>query len=122
LFRTVQLAVAVAQQHGATLGLAVGSTAEELFEALAVDAAERDQLRQAAQALAQQQTPPPVWRDPRTLELLPQLLRLAAEQRRVSAMPVLDRLEETVDRFHTALHDQQQSEARRLHERKLSAL
>ena len=122
LFQVVQLAVALAQQQGALLHLPLGTATEELCQSLGVDTNERDALRQTALDVFQEITPPPAWRDPRTLELLPQLLRLAADQRRLNALPVLDRLEETVDHAYQALQGQRQGEAQRLHDRKLAAL
>lgn len=122
LFQTVQLAVALAQQQGAVLQLPVGTRAEELCQALGVDAGERETLRQTVVEFFKQTPVPSAWRDPRALELLPQLLRLAADQRRLSALPVLDRLQEEVDLLHHALQVQRLGEAQRLHERKLDAL
>ncbi len=122
LFQTVQLAVTLAQQHGAALGLAVGTPADELCQSLGVDAVEREALRQVAQPFFQEALPPESWRDPRALELLPRLLRTTAEQRRQSAEAMLDRLQSEADRLHAALRDQRQGETQRLQERKLAAL
>ena len=56
------------------------------------------------------------------MPLLPDLLRLAAENRRLGAAPILEDLEDQVDQLHHAVQQQQKSEEDRLRTQKLNAL
>lgn len=59
---------------------------------------------------------------PNAVPLLRDLLLIAAENRRLTAAPVLDRLEADVDHLHGALEEQRESETARLQGQKLATL
>ncbi len=60
--------------------------------------------------------------DPSAVPFLPELLRLAAENRRLQNAPLLEVLEADVDRLQEALQTQREGEAQRLQALKLRAL
>jgi two-component system NtrC family sensor kinase len=122
LFQVVQLAAGLLEQHGSGLGLPCGHSPADLTAALGLSRSEAD--AQAAIALAEVSASLAGlrWQAPSSLALLPDLLRLAADNRRLGDLPILETLQDDVDVLTAALHEQHVGEAGRLQERKLSAL
>ncbi len=120
LFQVVQLAVGLAQRHDRGLGLPVGATPAQCAAGLGMPAGELEAL---AQALAASAAPPElVWTPPSAMPLLREVLLLAAENRRLTANPVLESLESDLDHLHRALHEQHAGEEGRLRAAKLNSL
>jgi signal transduction histidine kinase len=119
LFLTVQLAVALAQKQQPGLCLAVGGTVPELASALGIPLAELRSLREEP---APPINAPNTWQQPWDVPLLPDLLKLAADNRRLTGKASLDRLEGELDTLHQALTEQHTREAQRLHLHKLTSL
>jgi signal transduction histidine kinase len=122
LFQVVQLAVGLVEQRGCGLGLACGRPPAELLAALGLTRAEAEADCSGALGEARQCLAAFRWERPHALALLPELLRLAAENRRLGDLPVLERLQDDVDVLTGALHEQYAGEGERLEARKLSAL
>ena len=121
LFRIVQLAVLLAQTNGHHLGLPVGGDCETLLADLGLSEEElnaigtewclfkslrTDQKTQAAASHS----------------LMPELLALAIENRRLDDGQYGERLESELDRLQQALIEQRRSESERLHKQKLRAM
>jgi two-component system NtrC family sensor kinase len=122
LFQIVQLAVSLLEQHGSGLGLPCGQSPAELAAALGLSRAEADAHTAAALVEVQKAITELHWQAPQALVLLPDLLRLAADNRRLGDLPILEMLQDDVDVLAAALHKQHVSEAERLQTRKLTAL
>jgi signal transduction histidine kinase len=120
LFQVVQLAVGLIEQQGAGLGLALGQAPAILLATLGLSRAEAE--ARCAEVLAGVKETHFAWESPHNLPLLPDLLRLAADNRRLGDLPVLERLQDDVDLLHDALHQQNVGEDDRLQARKLSGL
>ncbi|HMC66885.1 MAG TPA: ATP-binding protein [Gemmataceae bacterium] len=120
LFRIVQLAVGLVQRVETGLGLPVGESVESNAAALEMSTPELETLEAKARATCPSATG--VWQRPDTVPLLRDLLRLAAENRRLAESPMVERLEAAADQLQRALEEQRASEARRLREQKLAAL
>lgn len=111
LFEIVQAAVFLAQRQG---------TPKLLPAPVSEDAPLLD-LADGTYA----QEPEPVLgdvRDPRGVPLLTDLLRLAADNRRLQNAPILLALEQDTDRLQEAIHEQRAGEAERVQGQKLRAL
>jgi signal transduction histidine kinase len=119
IFRVGQLAVALVEQQE-ELGLKAGQTPATLAAALGLNRSEAEAL--CAAVLAEVNDTVIAWESPYSLPLLPELLRLAAENRRLGDLPVLERLQDEVDVLHDAIHEQHVGEDKRLQARKLTAL
>jgi two-component system, NtrC family, sensor kinase len=119
LFRVVQLAVGLARAQGVCLGLTTGAGVRELLVELNLSPGEADEIRQA---LAESPPGPLRWESPANVPLLPDLLRLAAENRRLRDGPTLEGLQEEIDALQRAVQGQRAGEAERLRALKLSAL
>jgi signal transduction histidine kinase len=123
LFRVVQLAVGLAQRRGAgktdSLHLPVGTDVTTAGAALGLTP---EQLVALGEAVDASSLPVRRWEDAATVPLLPALLELAAENRRLREAPLLHQLESDVDELHRALVEQRAGEAQRLQEQKLTAL
>jgi signal transduction histidine kinase len=120
LFQVVQLAVGLAQRHDRGLSLPVGATPAQCAAGLGMPAGELEAL---AQALAASAAPPELfWTPPSAMPLLREVLLLAAENRRLTANPVLESLESDLDHLHRALQDQHAGEEGRLQAAKLNSL
>lgn len=122
LFRVVQLAVLLVQRHHGALHLLVGASAAELTAELGLAGAELDEAGRAARAALDVSLPAVEWTDPHSMPLLRDLLRTAAENRRLSEAPILEQLENDADRLHQALASQQAGEELRLRTLQLGAL
>jgi signal transduction histidine kinase len=119
LFRVVQLAVLLAQRDGGRLRLEVGVSLTEALAAVNLSsAAAEDQVS----AAALEAVPPPACRPPSEVPLLGEVLRLAAENRRLREGPGLHRMEQELDGLHAALREARAGEAQRLQAQKLAAL
>jgi signal transduction histidine kinase len=118
LFEVVQLAVALAEQQGTGLYLPLGARPAELMGRLRLSEA------QTTTCLPHGDLPTASarWESPSSLPLLPDLLRLAAANRRQAELLLLERLEQDIDHLQTALEQQRASEAERLQRQKLEAL
>jgi signal transduction histidine kinase len=118
LFLTVQLAVTLVDQAGRGLNLLVGGARESLAAALDL----------APDALPEIDDSIPVevatraWQSPAAVPLLPDLLRLALDNRRQTGSAVQQRLHAQLDALHESVRRQHAAEEARLHERKLRAL
>ena len=110
LLRCVQGAVAQAREQGVDLGLGIAA----------------DSLRESARSLAERvthyQAAIKVWESPYRSALLRDLLRTAAENRRLREAAHGLRLETEVDQLHEALEEQASGEEERLKAGKLGAL
>lgn len=119
VFRIVQLAVGLAQQHGhATLGLAVRPATAEALSAVGLTPDDADALVRAAAA----PVPVEVWESPASVPLLPTVLTLALDNRRLRNAPAVAALQRDFDELHVALQAQLATEAERLRTLKLGAL
>lgn len=122
LFRVVQLAVTIGQQHGVPLQLAVGEPQGKLAASLGLS----DQAIAEAECLARDllATPGamPDWQPPSSHSMLGELLLLAAENRRLQNAPLQEQLEDEVDNLHRALQAKHAATTEQLREQKLSAL
>jgi signal transduction histidine kinase len=118
LFLTVQLAVALAQKAQPGLAVLVGGTVPELASALGLPLAGIPAVLEEPTPIA----PPPAWAPPWDVPLMPDLLKLAADNRRLTGKAAYDRLEHELDTVHQALVEQQAREAERLHTQKLTSL
>jgi signal transduction histidine kinase len=116
LFEIVQLAVALVEQKGRGIGLHSGRSVADLCGALGLNRREVEELGD------DNPRPSRRWERPHDLPLLSDLLRLAAENRRLGDLPVLERVQDEFDVLHAALEEQLQGEVQRLKEQKLSAL
>jgi signal transduction histidine kinase len=65
---------------------------------------------------------PTEWQSPWEVPLLPDLLKMASENRRLTGKASFDRLESELDTLHQALTDQHAREAQHLHIHKLTSL
>lgn len=119
LLRVVQLAVALVEQEKHGLGLEVGTSLADLALMLGLSA---DDIKQHIQAVLAEKAPEMPWTPPASMPLLRDLLRIAAENRRLSDTPVLERLERDVDRLHQTLAEQRATESHRLQTLKLETL
>jgi signal transduction histidine kinase len=118
LFRVAQLAVLLARDHGHDLGLVVGGERGELAAALDLP---DDDLDAVVAEWREMGPPAPPEHSP-DASLLPDLLAVAIEKRKLDDGPHGERLEAEVDRLHEALAAQRASESARLHLQKLRAL
>ncbi|MFL5339533.1 MAG: ATP-binding protein [Gemmataceae bacterium] len=119
LFHVVQLAVLLAQANGHSLGFAVGADCDALMAALGIVADDARRLGSAWRDDCEDTSLPA---DDCQDALLPTLLAVAAEKRRVDDGPFAERLEAELDRFQQALARQRADEALRLQGLKLRAL
>src|ERR1043165_2698420 len=81
LFQIVQLAVLLLQEAGLDLALPIGSDKHELLNELQLDAAAVESMAEAARNTSM---PPVTWESPAKHALLPDLLRLAIDNRQNS--------------------------------------
>jgi signal transduction histidine kinase len=122
LFHIVQMAVGLAQRHHSGLSLAVGATPEECANALSMRPADVAEIEREIGTLLDEPPPSFGWFDPQAMPLLPDLLVVAAQNRRLTDSPVLKNLENDVDRLHGALREQHAGEKQRLEASKLHGL
>jgi two-component system, NtrC family, sensor kinase len=122
LFQVVQLGVSLAQQQGLGLGLSVGASPTELATALKLTSVEMEEIQATLGEFLRQPAPCLTWEPPEHMPLLPELLRLAADNLRLRGLPTLDGLQRDVDHLQRALVDQRQGEHGRLETLKLTAL
>jgi signal transduction histidine kinase len=122
LVRIVQTAVILTQRQVQTLHLTVGANTGENAEALGLANSELDAIERALPGAVEWLNLPAAWEDPQSVPLLRDLVKLAADKRRLSDSPDMRQMEYEVDRLHEELRLQQASEETRLRERKLSAL
>ncbi len=118
LFRLIQLAVLIAQRERPLLQLAVGVRIDDAGRPLGLSAIDVATL--ATRPLPSVDVHD--WTAANAMPLLPDLLRVAADQRRLTDAPVLERLEQDADELHAALENQRRGEDVRLHARKLASL
>jgi two-component system, NtrC family, sensor kinase len=119
LFRIIQLAVALTQEQGRDLGLAIGGTIAENTAALRLANAELDALTRDADELGNAEA---AWLPPENHPVLHDVLALAADNRRLRDAPAREALERDHDQLHHALERQRTGEAERLQQKKLLAL
>jgi len=120
LFEVVQLAVMLAATNGHDLGLVVGTEYSVLLASLGLS--ENDLRRIGAEWLATSQPSAPVSQTDPHPALLPDLLALSTEKRKLAAGPFANRMEDEVDRLQEALAAQYASEAKQLQKQKLRSL
>jgi signal transduction histidine kinase len=114
LCAVVRLAVSLVQRREPGLRVTVGCTPEESAAALGLSPEALDELaRQPAEAPAQVSAEVPPLAD---------LLALAAENRRLRAVPALRRVEAEADALSEALQEARAGEAERLRAQKLASL
>ncbi len=121
LFPLTKLAIGLARDKGIDLGLVDATTVPEATAALGVSFARCSELAGADETnhdtavLAN-------WEAPDREPLLPDLLRIAADNRRLRAVPLQKRLDENLDDLHALLQEQIHGESERLQACKLAAL
>jgi len=120
LFEVVQLAVMLAATNGHDLGLTVGTEYSALLGSLGLS--ENDLRRIGGEWLGKSQQSAPVAQADPHPALLPDLLALSIDKRKLAAGPFANRMEDEVDRLQEALASQQASEAKRLQKQKLRSL
>src|SRR5207302_1953164 len=103
--------VLLAQERGGGLGLSVGAELADLLNALDLDT--KDVAALADTALAAK-LPPQTWEAPSTHALLPDLLKLALENRRQNDSAWIERLQQDLDHLQEALVEQCTDEKNRL--------
>ncbi len=121
LFPLTKLAVGLARDKGIDLGLVDASAVAEAAAALGVSAARCAELA-GADPTALDTAVLANWEAPDREPLLPDLLRVAADNRRLRAVPLQQRLDEDLDELHVLLQEQIHGEAERLQACKLAAL
>ena len=119
LFRIVQLSVLLMQERGQGLGLPVGADQVDLLNELKLNATAVEVIADAA---VQAPVPVQTWESPAKHALLPDLLRLALENRRHNDAAWIERLQQDLDQLQDVLTQQQAEEKSRLQTLKLSAL
>jgi signal transduction histidine kinase len=119
LFSVTRLAAGLAQERGQELGLAPGVSVRD--EATTLGLAPTD-VEGAALFTREDDHVSLEWQDPHGQPLLPDLLAVAAENRRLRATPAQLRLEQEADDLHYALEEQVRGMAERLQAGKLEAL
>lgn len=122
LFRILQLSVALVQRLDASGLVPLNVVPSELAAALGLPAEEAQVLEREAATRSEPNEPALAWESPAGLPLLTDLLRLAAENRRLRGSASPARLETELDELHQALEHQCAGEAERLQARKLAAL
>ena len=115
LFRITRLAVGLARERGFDLG---GPTGDRTADTAALGLLPEDVNRLEVPTTQ----PDCVWQDPRQVPLLLDLLKLAAENRRIREGTLRRQIEAEADRLHDALEEQVRCEAERLQASKLAAL
>jgi two-component system, NtrC family, sensor kinase len=119
IFLVVQLAVALAQKQEPRLCLPVGGTIPELSAALGLSLSEVNAaLEDAVAPVEPLSDAVPPW----SLQLLPDLLRVAADNRRMTGQASFVQLENDLDTIHQALVEQHAAQAARLHAEKMTSL
>jgi signal transduction histidine kinase len=145
LFHLTRLAVGLAEQQGACLGLATGSV-HEAAAALGLGSPRTEEhgtrtkpdqcqcgkgtlngatsrlFDPPSSLLDPRSTEARTWEDPRRVPLLRDLLRAEAESRRLRNVALHQSVEQDADQLHRALEDQVRGEAERLRACKLAAL
>jgi two-component system NtrC family sensor kinase len=122
LFRIVQLAVLLAQTNGHHLGLPVGTNCAELLTSLGLSEEDLNAIGAEwciTRTVRSQRSPPKTDVVP---ALLPELLVLAIDKRRLEHGPYGQKLEAEIDRLQQALAEQRQTETERLHRQKLRSM
>jgi signal transduction histidine kinase len=117
LFALTRLAVQLARERGVELGLTDPADLSAEEEAAGVRLAEVD-----PGAWPTEDSPALAWSDPYRQPLLPDLLALAIDNRRLRDAPRVARLETELDGLHALLGEQVRGEAERLRSAKLSGL
>jgi two-component system NtrC family sensor kinase len=121
-FRIVQLAALLVEQADWGLGLQVGSSSTELTAALDLPAAAVEAIRAELPQFARESSPPVSWSSPWSVALLPDLVRLALENRRSANLATQQRLHAEVDALHNAVARQHAVAQSTLQEHKLRAM
>jgi signal transduction histidine kinase len=122
LLRIIQTAIALVQQNGRGLHLTCGTSLNENLIALELPAREFDSLSADLAAVISSSLITEEWQSPYGVPLLDDVLKQAAENRRLRAASILDQLEREHDQLHRALQYQRRGENERLHVLKLQAL
>ena len=102
--------------------LPVGTVPAELATELGCKTGDLKTMATEACSTASRAVAAQVWTSPDDEALLPDLLRLAAENRRLRDTAVRERLEQDVDDLHRTVEKQRAGEAERLKVQKLNAL
>jgi two-component system NtrC family sensor kinase len=125
-FQVVQLAVTLVEQAGHGLHLPVGASRDDLARALDLSAADIQHVLDQILERLPWIVPPKDWRSPSPspggASLLPDVLRLAADNRKLIGAPIQDRLHADLDALHEATRKQYADQEKQLHKRKLAAL
>ena len=119
LFQVVQLAILLLQERESGLGLHIAAEQGELLRALRLGASEAECSTVAA---LQAEPPMQAWESPAQQPLVPELLRLALENRRQNDAAWIERLQQELDHLQEALLQESEVEKNRLNNMKLSAL
>lgn len=119
LLQVTQLALALIQEQGAGMRLPIGASPSDLLNELSLSSKDAAALTQSALAVDR---PAHTWESPAKHPLLPELLRLALENRSQNEAVWIERLQQDLDHLQDALVQQCTDEANRLQTLKLSAL
>lgn len=122
LFVVLQAAIELVERHGGGLHLASGPSAREALASLSLPTAQQEMLQHAVEEMSRKRRTDYAWTAPTSVPLLSDLLRMAAENRRLQETPTFDRLEQDNDHLHHALTQQCAAAAQRLQAQKLGAL
>lgn len=122
LFRIVQLAVLLGQQHPLAVKLPVSGSVADHAGVLGLNSETLAALDAEIAGWLGEDLGGTVWQAPASQELLRDLLELAIAQRRQVDITVVEALEADTDRLHHALQTQRQTEDGRLRNQKLNAL
>ena len=122
LFQVVQLAVDLAEEAGCGKLLEVGTSREELIKALDLKPAAVRAIVESLKESVPSFKPPSEWDSPANFTLLPDVLRLALENRRQAACSELERLHANVDAMHGAIQGQRGAQEQRVKDLKLRAM
>lgn len=122
LFQTVQAAVLLVEQHGDGLSLAVATGIHEAIGDLGLNAADLEAINLECGQARPGKSSQGGWRPPQTDSLLPDFLRLSAENYLLRQNRALEGLEQEYDQLHSLLQGGRQGDNERLRALKLEAM
>lgn len=122
LFQIVQLVVGLVQNVMPGLRLRIGEPPVRLADTFGLKIGELELLARECCATAEHEAACRMWHHPAEQPFLPNMLRLALENRKLRDSPGRESLERELDELHQTVERQRTAEADRLQEMKLNAL